>query len=309
MPELPEVESLRLSLARYIVGSTIKSVEVRNGKLVSGKGAVRQSNKKKIAEFIENLKGKKIKKLERRAKNIIIKFTSGEIVLVHLKMTGQLVFVGKTSPKSSLNKEGEDIVFGGHPIQETTDNSLPHKHTYIIFTLDNGTLYYNDVRQFGYCLYYKNKQVLAEEKHFDNLGLEPFEEAFTLEYFTKEMQKKKSPLKKVLLDQSVVVGCGNIYCDEIAFASKVLPQRACNSLTKKELIKLYQNIKLILQKAIDSGGSSVANYLLADGSRGNYSDYHQVYGKKGLPCPVCKTTLSSTQLAGRTTVFCTKCQK
>lgn len=300
MPELPEVESLRLSLARYIIGSTIKCVEVRNGKLVSGKGAVRQSNKNKVAEFIENLKGKKIKKIERRAKNIIIEFTSGEILLVHLKMTGQLVFVGK--------KDKRNMIFGGHPIQETTD-SLPHKHTYIIFTLDNGTIYYNDVRQFGYCLYYKNKQILEEEKHFENLGLEPFEEVFTLEYFIKEMQNKKSPLKKVLLDQSVVVGCGNIYCDEVAFASKVLPQRICSSLTKKELAKLYENIKLILQKAIDSGGSSVANYLLADGSRGNYSDYHQVYGKKGLPCPVCKTTLSSVQLAGRTTVFCPKCQK
>jgi formamidopyrimidine-DNA glycosylase len=223
-------------------------------------------------------------------------------------MTGQLVFVGKTSPNPSLNKEGNNIVFGGHPIQETT-NTLPHKHTYIIFTLDNGILYYNDVRQFGYCLYYKNKQVLEEEKHFENLGLEPFEEAFTLEYFTKEMQKKKTPLKKVLLDQSVVVGCGNIYCDEVTFASKVLPQRVCSSLTKKELAKLYENIKIILQKAIDSGGSSIANYLLADGSRGNYSDYHQVYGKKGLPCPVCSTALSSIQLAGRTTVFCPKCQK
>lgn len=308
MPELPEVESLRLSLARYIVGSTIKSVEIRNGKLVSGKGAVRQINKKKVDEFIENLKGKKIKKLERRAKNIIIEFTSGEIILVHLKMTGQLVFVGKTSPNPSLNKERNNIVFGGHPIQETT-NALPHKHTYIILTLDNGTLYYNDVRQFGYCLYYKNKQILEEEKHFENLGLEPFEKAFTLKYFTKEMQNKKSPLKKVLLDQSVVVGCGNIYCDEVAFASKVLPQRICSSLTKKELATLYENIKIILQKAIDSGGSSIANYLLADGSRGNYSDYHQVYGKKGLPCPVCNTALSSIQLAGRTTVFCTKCQK
>ncbi len=146
MPELPEVEALRLSLEKYVVGSIVKNVQILNAKLVSGKGAVRKSDDSKTEEFIKNIRGKKIKGLSRRAKNIIIKFTTDEILLVHLKMTGQLVFVD--------NKK-QNISFGGHPIEDTV-KQLPHRHTYIIFELSNGTLYYNDVRQFGYCQYYKN---------------------------------------------------------------------------------------------------------------------------------------------------------
>lgn len=299
MPELPEVESLRLSLEGYIIGSTIKSVHVLNGKLVSGKGAVRKSDPNKVDEFIRNVTGKTIKKLSRRAKNIIVEFTSGEILLIHLKMTGQLVFV---------DSQKRNISFGGHPIEESVKH-LPHRHTYIIFELHTGTLYYNDVRQFGYCLYYPHLQSLEDEKHFESLGLEPFDSNFTVQYLHNKFSTIKSPLKKVLLDQKVVVGCGNIYCDEIAFASHILPNRMCNSLTKNEVKLIHENMLKILDKAIHSGGSSVANYLLADGKRGNYSDYHQVYGKKGKPCPTCQTTLSSMQLAGRTTVFCRKCQK
>lgn len=300
MPELPEVESLRKSLERFVLNSKIKSVEILNGKIVSGKGAIRVSDNKKVEEFKSKISGKTIKNLHRRAKNIIIELNTDEIILVHLKMTGQLVFVP--------NDKKEKISFGGHPIRETT-GSLPHKHTYIIFKLNNGTLYYNDVRQFGYVLYYKNLNELDRERHFEGLGLEPFDDKFTVEYLADKFSKIKSPLKKVLLDQKVVVGCGNIYCDEIAFASNVLPDKHCNTLTKSEVKLLHKNIVKILDKAIKSGGSSVANYLLADGERGNYSDYHKVYGKKGLPCPVCKTPISHTQLAGRTTVFCKVCQK
>lgn len=299
MPELPEVEALRLSLERYIIGSTVSSVQILNGKLVSGKGAVRKSDKNKVEEFIANVEGKKIKKLSRRAKNIIVEFTSGEILLIHLKMTGQLVFVDRKKQK---------ISFGGHPIEDTV-KQLPHRHTYIIFELSNGTLYYNDVRQFGYCLYYKNLQSLEDERHFDGLGLEPFDKDFTVKYLENKFSTITSPLKKVLLDQKVVVGCGNIYCDEIAFASHVLPNRLCNSLSASEVKLIHKNMLKILDKAIHSGGSSVTNYLLADGKRGNYSDYHKVYGKKDKPCPTCKTPLSSIQLAGRTTVFCKNCQK
>lgn len=299
MPELPEVEALRLSLEKYIVGSIVKNVQILNAKLVSGKGAIRKSDDSKTEEFIKNIRGKKIKELSRRAKNIIIEFTSGEILLVHLKMTGQLVFVD--------NKK-QNISFGGHPIEDTV-KELPHRHTYIIFELSNGTLYYNDVRQFGYCLYYKDLKSVEDEKHFEGLGLEPFDKMFSVKYLEDRLSKIKSPLKKVLLDQRVVVGCGNIYCDEIAFASHVLPNRSCNSLSKSEVGLIHKNMLRILDKAIHSGGSSVANYLLADGRRGNYSDYHKVYGKKGKPCPICKKPLSHTQLAGRTTVFCENCQR
>jgi formamidopyrimidine-DNA glycosylase len=308
MPELPEVESLRLSLEPYIVGSTFESVTVRNAKIVTSHGTKRTHDKNKQAEFETILIGKKIKSLERRAKNIIINLTSGDLLLVHLKMTGQLVF-----------ESARKLISGGHPIEES-ENKLPHKHTYIIFKLNNGTLYYNDVRQFGYVLYYKNKKELNDKKHFDKLGLEPFDSEFTLNYFKNEIIKYKSPIKTVLLNQKVVVGCGNIYCDEVCFASGVLPMRRCDTLSESEIKLIYKNIIEIIDKAINSGGSSIANYLLADGTRGNYADYHKVYGKKGKPCPNKKCNpkksnsntdeilLKSTTLSGRTTVFCPTCQ-
>jgi formamidopyrimidine-DNA glycosylase len=300
MPELPEVEALRLGLKTRLVGSKILKIKVKDGmgKLVSSNGTTRQSDPLKILEF-ENLPiGHIITDLDRRAKNIMIHLDDGSLFLVHLKMTGQLVFVSKDNVK----------VLGGHPMQESTQD-LPHKHTYITFELDTGTLYYNDVRQFGYVLYYPSMEALNNLNHFDNLGAEPLGEDFDYNTFTTKLKKKTGVLKKVLLDQSVVVGCGNIYCDEVCFASGVLPSRKCDTLIKNELQKLYNNIKRILQMAVDQGGSSIANYLLADGSRGNYADYHNVYGKKGKPCVICGNILKSEVIAARTTVWCGFCQK
>lgn len=297
MPELPEVESLRRGLLKYIIGSKISSVIVMNEKLVAGKGTTRKASKKKTDEFINNLVGRKIVDIKRRAKNLIFMLNTGEIILVHLKMTGQLVFV----PKDKKEK----ISFGGHPIQET-ETKLPHKHTYIIFTLNNGKLFYNDVRQFGYVLYFKNEGILKTDKHFENIGLEPFEKNFTLKYFTENLKDKTTPIKKLLLDQKVVVGVGNIYCDEVLWASGVLPTRPARNLKPIEAEKIYENINKILEKAINSGGSSVANYLLADGKRGNYADYHQVYQKDGAKCkfPKCTGIITKITFAGRGTHFC-----
>ncbi len=313
MPELPEVEALRRGLVKTIVGSTILEVKILNEKLVSGKGTTRYADKNKTTEFTENLRGKKIVEIQRRAKNLIIILETQEIILVHLKMTGQLVFVPDKSPQ------------------------FPHKHTYIIFKLDNGTLYYNDVRQFGYVLYfkeqlphpaspYKGEEQLSD--HFKNLGLEPFSENFTLEYFKNELKKMASksknsfslPIKKVLLEQKIVVGCGNIYCDEVLWASSVLPTRPIKSLKDFELEKIYENIKIILERAINSGGSSIANYLLADGKRGNYADFHNAYQKTGQKCKfkspqppldkggvapfICTGIIEKINMSGRGTHFC-----
>lgn len=302
MPELPEVESLRRGLVRAIVGSKILAVKVLNEKIISGKGTKRYPDKTKTKEFSKNIIGKKIVSIERRAKNLIIRLSTKEILLVHLKMTGQLVFV----PKNKKSK----ISFGGHPIQES-EISLPHKHTYIIFSLSNGTLYYNDVRQFGYVLYYKNIESLDVEKHFDDLGLEPFDKKFTFSYFKEKLRNKTTPIKKLLLDQSIVVGCGNIYCDEVFWASSVLPTRPGRSLKEGEIEKVYKNIKRILDKAINSGGSSVANYLLADGKRGNYTDYHKVYKMQNKKCsfPKCTGVIKKINFAGRGTHFCPVHQK
>ncbi len=300
MPELPEVEALRLGLVPRLIGATINKVFVLKPKLVSSKGTTRQPNPTKVKEFEEDLIGQKIVELTRRAKNIMIHLIGGGLILVHLKMTGQLVF--------KPLEEDQKNVSGGHPIQESEQN-LPNKHTYIIFELDNGTLFYNDVRQFGYVLYYSDLTQLDADKHFDELGMEPLSDDFEINQFVKGLKTKTSPLKTILLNQSVVVGCGNIYADESCFAAGVKPDRRANSLTKKEATKLYVEIKRILNLAVEQGGSSIANYLLADGSRGNYADYHLVYGRKGKSCLVCNTLLESYKLAGRTTVFCPRCQR
>jgi formamidopyrimidine-DNA glycosylase len=306
MPELPEVEALRRGLQKVITGSTVLNVEVLNAKIVSGNGTKRTGSQEKKQEFQHSLENKTITGLERRAKNILINFDSGELLLVHLKMTGQLVFVPN---KSSLNQKDGKTILGGHPIEES-EHSLPHKHTYIIFTLNNGTLYYNDVRQFGYVLYFKSYAELDTLNHFEGLGVEPFDSEFTYAYFKSEILKKKTSIKKVLLDQSIVVGCGNIYADEVCFASHVLPTRICSTLTEKELQSMYENIPIILDKAIHSGGSSVANYLLADGKRGNYTDYHKVYKREGKKClnKNCTSTIVKMEHAGRGTHYCPTCQ-
>jgi formamidopyrimidine-DNA glycosylase len=298
MPELPEVESLRLSLLPFIKNQRILKTEIKLPKLVSGRGTKRISSNHKKDEFVSGVTGERILTIKRRAKNLMIELTGDKLILVHLKMTGQLVF--------KPNK-GKQIITGGHPIQDS-EKELPHKHTYIIFELENGNLYYNDVRQFGYVLYYAKKSDFEKENHFKDLGVEPLEE-FGFESFYKEMKAKTGSLKQVFLDQKIVVGLGNIYADEVSFKAGVRPMRKANKITKKEYRKIYDAIKEIMPKAVAMGGSSVANYLLADGSRGNYAREHKVYARAGKECLVCGNILLKTVIGSRTTVYCKVCQK
>jgi formamidopyrimidine-DNA glycosylase len=303
MPELPEVESLRRSLVPFVVGQTIRKVTVLKPKLVSASGTVRQPLQHKVEEFQKELANQKIDSITRVAKNLIFQFESGKILLIHLKMTGQLVYQGdgKTNTKS-------ETIWGGHPI-ELTNLELPNKHSHIIFELDDGTLYFNDTRMFGYLLYYPTMESLLADKHFDKLGLDPSDPEFTLEYFVQKMKSKTGVLKAVFLNQEVVVGLGNIYADEVCFMAGVRPTRKVNTLTKKELSRLHEAVTTIIPLAINEGGSSVANYLLADGTRGNYAKMHQVYNRGGKPCYICGNPLTSIKLAGRTTVYCKFDQK
>ena len=297
MPELPEVESLRRSLIPYLEGKRIESIEIKKPKLVSGNGTVRQESKGKVDEFINELTGEVFNKIEFRSKNLSAVFDSGKILLVHLKMTGQLVY-----------KDDDHFTFGGHPIEDS-EHKLPHKHSHVIFKLNQGTLYYNDTRMFGYLLYFSSRKALEVENHFEGLGIEPEDSGFTLEFFKKAMKKKSGTLKTLLLNQSVVVGLGNIYCDEACFEAGILPDRKVNTLTDDELKNLYDAITRIIPTAIEMGGSSVANYLLADGSKGNYAREHKVYLKGGKDCEICGNKLEKMKIASRTTVFCTTCQK
>lgn len=295
MPELPEVEALRRGLEPLLKGRRVIDVQVFKPKLVSSKSNKRVEDLSKVEEFINGITGETFMAVKRRAKNLVFYFESGRIMLVHLKMTGQMVY-----------KFGDSQVWAGHPI-ELSHSQLPNKHSHIIFTLDQGVLYYNDTRMFGYCLFFEDDTVLDE--HFQGLGLEPLSNDFTVDYLANCLTKCKKGIKSILLEQKVVVGLGNIYADEACFAAGILPIRSANTLTKTEIVKLHAVIMDIIPKAISEGGSSVANYLLADGTSGNYAHYHKVYLKGGTKCQNCGNILSKGKVAQRTTVYCLKCQK
>lgn len=299
MPELPEVENLRLGLESKILGQKILKVEVYKPKLVSSKSTKRTPSKKKVVEFETGLTNEKFIAVERRAKNLIFRLTHDKIILVHLKMTGQFVYQSKKKEKN---------ITGGHPIF-LSEKELPNKHTHIIFHLSNGTLYYNDTRMFGYVLYYPNQKEFDKENHFKKLGLEPVGKDFNKDYFAQKLKTKKGKIKAVLLNQDIVTGVGNIYADESLFESGIRPDRLANTLKIDEVSKLHKAITRIIKKAISVGGSSVATYRLLDDSEGNYAREHKVYGKVGKKCVNCDNKLEKIIIQSRTTIFCKNCQK
>ena len=184
MPELPEVESLRLGLEPLLVQKTILNIQILEPKLVSGSGNQRQATTAKTQTFQQELANQTIIQITRRGKNLIFHFHSGKILLVHLKMTGQFIY----KPKN-----GKSII-GGHPI-EISEKILPNKHTHITFKLKKGTLYYNDTRMFGYLLYYPNTSSFERKNHFALLGREPLDKNFTSQYFIDSLKNKKSKIR------------------------------------------------------------------------------------------------------------------
>jgi len=288
MPELPEVENLRRGLEKKVLGQKIKKIIIRRAKLVSGPGNLRVASKKKAKEFIRSLTGETISRMDRRAKNLIFRFKSGKILLAHLKMSGQFIYKDD-KPFSIKTPEG--------------------KHTHIIFELSKGTLFYNDIRTFGYLLYFPNEQALGKAAPFKDIGSEPLSAEFTPEYFCRALKNKKTNIKALLLGQSAVAGLGNIYTDEALFAARIRPTRLALSLKPKEVNNLYSAIKKILLKTIQLGGSSVDTYRLLDESRGSFAKEHKVYGRAGEKCLRCGSQLISKKIAGRTTVYCPNCQK
>ncbi len=303
MPELPEVENLRIGLEKAVLGQKILNVEVRNYKIISGKGTIRTASKIKAQEFEKGLKGEKFITIKRRAKNLVFETTHDKIILAHLKMTGQFAYL----PSHKVSARQAKVV-GGHPI-EISESTLPNKHTHIIFKLEKGVLYFNDTRKFGYVLYFKNKKEFEKENHFGKLGLEPLDKNFSVEYLTEKLKFKKGKIKAVLMNQDVVTGIGNIYADESLFEAGINPVRSGSTLTKKEVSKLHTALVRIIRQAIKVGGSSVATYRLLDETRGNYAREHKVYGKAGKNCTKCGKALEKVVVQTRTTVFCTKCQK
>ena len=285
MPELPEVETIRLGLQAKILNKKIVDLKVSKDKLI----------KNNTKSFIEKLVGNKFLDIDRVGKLLIVVLPEEKYLLIHLKMTGQLIY----------SKE-DDLVAGGHNWPKVDD--LPNKYSHIIFTFDdNSKLFFNDLRQFGY-LKLVNKA--DKQKAVDRHGLQPTDKEFTLKNFKALVKGRRAVLKAFLLNQQIISGIGNIYADEICFRAKVMPSRHLDTLSQDEIRRLWQASKYIIKKAIDKKGTTFSDYRNADGGRGGFADFLKVYGRQDKKCLNCKkSNIKKIKLAGRGTHFCPSCQK
>ena len=287
MPELPEVQTIVNDLNKIVLNKKIKKVEIRLPKIIKGVN-------KDFGNILEN---NSFQKISRWGKFIIIQLSrKNRYLVVHLRMTGQIIYINK-----------KKIIVGGHSV-EINQFDLPHKQTHLIIHFqDQSKLFYNDQRQFGFWQIV-NRQGL--KKIQDKLGLDPLHNEFSLLNFKKLFQDKKGDIKAFLLNQKYVAGLGNIYVDESLFRAHILPFRKINTLTGKEVKKLHQAIKNILNLSLKYRGTTFNNYVDARGRKGQFIKFLKVYRKEGQKCPRCrKETIKKVKIAGRGTRYCPHCQK
>ena len=272
MPELPEVETVRRGLEKLILGKKISNIDIRYPKMI----------KTDLDEFQKEMPGQVIQSMGRRGKYLLF-YLSDKVLISHLRMEGKYFYYPDQVPERK------------------------HAHVLIHFE-DGGTLVYEDVRKFG------TLELLAPElldSYFisKKLGPEPTEKDFDLLTFEKALKKSKKPIKTHLLDQTLVVGLGNIYVDEVLWRAKVYPAKSSQTITKKEARAIHEQTISVLEQAVDMGGSTIRSYTNAFGENGTMQELHQVYDKAGLACSRCGTIIEKIQLGGRGTHFCPRCQR
>lgn len=287
MPELPEVETVVRGLKKHIIGQAIKDVEVLNKKSFKG----------------TKPKGLKIKSIIRRGKGIVIELSKDKTLLIHLKMTGQLIWI--PTPLRRKGYGGLRRLNLGHPTDDF-NREMPSSHTRVIFKLPKGTLYFNDQRLFGWVKVLPTKE-LKNDPFIKKLGPEALNIS-TAHLLSRCQKRPQSSIKALLLDQSVITGLGNIYSDEVLFEAGIRPTRKGKTITKHDIEKLIKAIKKVLEKGIKYSGTSIVNYKTPEGSPGRMQNYLKVYSRGGLPCRRCKTSITKTRLAGRGTHYCRICQ-
>lgn len=283
MPELPEVETIRRNLQKTIVGKKIKAIEVRKAKIFQGKK--------------EEVVGKEIVGIERLGKVLIIRLSGDKNLLVHFKLTGQMVWIPKAGKRVTVD----------HPIPFAGEE-LPAKTTHVILDINGGRLFYNDLRQFGWI---KVRGEEETEKEVGKLGVEPLTEDFSPEKLGEILAKTKKPIKLVLMDQEKIAGVGNIYANDALFEAGILPTRPANTLDKGMIERLHQAIEEVLSDGLKYGGSSAKDeaYIKPTGEKGEYQKHFRVYQRQGEKCVRCKGEIKRVNLGGRGTFFCPKCQK
>ena len=286
MPELPEVQTIIDDLNKVILNKKIKKIDILLSKIVKGTNS----------SFINILKNNSFQNINRRGKYIIISLDSGKFLIIHLRMTGQIIYIQK-----------DNLIAGGHSDQNNNFN-IPNKQTHvIIYFNDQSRLFYNDQRQFGFLEIINQKGL---DKIENKLGIEPLSQKFTLNYFKDLLKNKKKNIKAFLLDQKYISGLGNIYVDESLFQAHILPTRSVYSLKEKEIRDLYQAIKRVLKSAIKYRGTTFNNYIDAHGRQGNFICRLKVYGQENQKCVRCKKgIIKKIRVAGRGTRYCPKCQK
>jgi formamidopyrimidine-DNA glycosylase len=287
MPELPEVETVRRGLSELIIGHRVRSVDHDTPKSFPNAA-------KDVTEF---LIGSQIIAVRRRAKVLLIDLSTHYTLVIHLKMTGQLVYRGTA-------------VFGaGHP-NESLVGELPDRSTRVTISFDNGShLYFNDQRKFGWMKLLPTLEV-PNIDFMKKVGPEPLEAEFTAaEFASRFTRRAKTSIKAAILDQTVVAGVGNIYADESLWGAKIHPLRLVNSISEEEFVRLYTELRAVMNLAIEKGGSTDKNYVNAEGKRGSYMDFARVFRREGFKCPRCGTEVIKFKAAGRGTHICPHCQR
>jgi len=270
VPELPEVETVRRSLAPFLTGATIAAVEVREPRL----------RRPVAADFASTLTGRTIVGIARRGKYLHLHLDDTRVWLVHLGMTGQLV------------------------VEDTKEAFLPHDH--ILVLLSTGRrLRYNDPRRFGLMAVGTGNEIAT----LTELGVEPLSRAFTSRYLWGKVRLTRRTIKDVLMDQRVVAGIGNIYASELLFRAGVRPSCIAVTLSKLRTERIVKATKAVLREAIRHRGSSISDYRDGEGKQGGFQNRFRVYDREGEPCPGCRTPIRRETRGGRSTFFCPTCQR
>ncbi len=279
MPELPEIESIRMYLRQYIIGKTLQKVEVIAPKMFIG-------DEKLIIH-------KKVTDVLRSGKILTLQFENNMYASIHLKLSGQILY--------ALHKD--KAVFKV-VIPRADSNTMPAKTTKVIlYFTDNSALYFNDMRMFGW-MKVSNKPEMIK-------GIDVLSTDFTLDYFKTVLSKTSRAIKIILMDQDKIGGIGNIYANDALFTAKIHPARKANELTPEETERLYKSILDTIQDGLRYKGSSAKDelYVLPDGEKGTYQHHFKAYHKHGTACINCGTIMERMELGGRGTFFCPKCQK
>lgn len=272
MPELPEVETVRAYLETAAAGKRIERVDLLLPRLVKNAGP---------EPFCRALEGQQITGVKRRGKYLLLQCSGAVSLLVHLRMTGALIY------------QAEESVIQG---------------TRAVFTLDEGRLIYRDIRTLG-CLWLVPSEGPAGVKGYDSLGPDANSPACTEAYMIEKFSSSRRTIKAVLLDQTVMAGLGNIYVDEALFSAGIAPQRRCSSISAGEVKRLHQAIRDVLAQGLQHGGTTIRDFIGGNGKEGSNQAFLRVYGKEGTPCPQCGSLIVYVKSGGRGTRYCPHCQQ